>query len=469
MSIMPVQATDTTSDASAAHAARMLGYLHQQGTENDSVLENARRCLLDSLGCGLMGAKQPWGHIVAEEALSDGSQGQCSILGQTGTVAPSQAALCNGTAMHGFELDDLLPAALIHPGAVIVPAAFAAAEAIDASGLQLLRGIAMGYEATSRISRALGTNPSNLGFHKTSVVGPVSGAIAASVAMGLDFKQLQWAVGLACSCASGIKSFAAGGGGMVKRLHAGRAAEAGVRMAMLARRGFTAPLNAIDGKFGLLDVFGGSTAQPELLDEGLGANWAVDDVWVKVYPICGWIQGVVQLLLAMRAQEKFDPASVARITVATSSFAVKYNGNTSPQDTMDAQYSIPYCVAVALTGDPMDPDEYAPERLGDRQRQAIIHKVELKPDPSADSVYPKQFACKVTLEFVDGRTKTAQTFDAHGTPGDPCSPQELVEKFSRLTELSMLDIDAGEVVSRVNRLASGLSVRELAASLRPHP
>ncbi len=470
MSIMPIAATDNRSQTNAAHATRLLEFLYQQGNDGHSIpLDKAGQCLLDSLGCGLLGATQPWGRIVTEEAQSDNSQGFSSILGQAGKVAPSQAALCNGTAMHGFELDDLLPAALIHPGAVIVPAAFAAAEAVDASGLSLLRGIAVGYEATSRISRALGTNPSNLGFHKTSIVGPVAGAIAAGVAMGLDYKQLQWAVGLACSCASGIKSFAAGGGGMVKRLHAGRAAEAGVRMAMLARRGFTAPLNAIDGKFGLLDVFGGSTAHPELLDEDLGSNWAVGDVWVKVYPICGWIQGVVQVLSAVRSQENFDLASVARITVATSSFAVKYNGNTNPEDTMDAQYSIPYCVAVALAGDPMDPSEYAPERLLDPQRRSTIDKVELKVDPSADSVYPKQFACKVTLEFIDGRTETAQTFDAHGTPGDPCTPQELVEKFSRLAELSGLNLDASAIVSCVNSLASGSSVRELASRLIPRP
>jgi 2-methylcitrate dehydratase PrpD len=466
---MPIPAVDTP--VTSTHAVRLLEFLHRLSNECGSEpIEKARWCLLDSLGCGLLGATQPWGRIVSDEVLSDDGHGPCSILGRTGMVSPSQAALCNGTAMHGFELDDLLSAALIHPGAVIVPAAFAAAEAVDASGLQLLRGIVAGYEATARISLALGTDPSHRGFHKTSVVGPVAGAIAASVTMGLEFKQLQWAVGLACSCASGIKNFAAGGGGgMVKRLHAGRAAEAGVRMAMLARRGFTAPLSAIDGKFGLLDAFSGVTARPDLLDEGLGARWALDDVWVKVYPICGWIQGVVQLLLAMRAQEKFDPVSIERITVATSSFAVKYNGNTEFEDTMAAQYSIPYCVTVALTGDPMDPNEYAAERIRDPRRRAIANKVELRVDPSADSVYPKHFACKVTLQFEDGRIIEAHTRDAHGTPGDPCTPQELVQKFSRVVELSRLGIDASEVISCVSRLASGLSARELAVGLRPHP
>ncbi|OWT60406.1 MmgE/PrpD family protein [Candidimonas nitroreducens] len=458
----------TTPRPAAAHATRMLEFLHALGGLNDpALIEKARWCLLDSLGCGLLGAMQPWGRIVGSEAMAEASQGPCTVLGQSTTVAPSQAALCNGTAMHGFELDDLLSAALIHPGAVIVPAALATAEAVDASGMQLLRGIVAGYEATERISLALGTDPSNRGFHKTSVVGPVAAAIAAGVIMGLEFRQLQWAVGLACSCSSGIKNFAAGGGaGMIKRLHAGRAAEAGTKMAILAHRGFTAPLGALDGKFGLLQAFSGDTARAERLDEGLGTHWALTDVWVKAYPICGWIQGVVQLLLALRAQHGFDPASVEHITVATSSFAVKYNGNTEIEDTMDAQYSIPYCAAVALTGDPLDPKEYAPERIRSPQRQAISRKVELTADPLADKVYPRHFSCRVSLRLTDGRTMTARTLDAHGTPEDPSTPPERIQKFSRLAQLSTLDIDAAAVISSVEKLASGISSRELTASLR---
>jgi 2-methylcitrate dehydratase PrpD len=452
----------------SVHAQRMLEFFHQLGSEEATVpLDRARSVLLDALGCGLLGSTQPWGRLVVDEVLSDGSRGPCSILGHPATCAPSQAALCNGTAMHGFELDDLLAAALIHPGAVVVPAALAASEAVDASGTQLLRGIVAGYEAMERISLALGTEPSQRGFHKTAVVGPVAGAISAGVAMKLDLRQLQWAVGLACSCASGIKNFAAGGGGMVKRLHAGHAAESGVRMAMLARRGFTAPVGAIDGRQGLLEAFAAASAKPQLLDDGLGTRWALDDVWTKVYPICGWIQGTVQLLLAMRAEAAIDPASIEAITVATSSFAVQNNGNADVQDTMDAQYSIPYCVAVALTGDPMDPQEFGPGRIRDPQRLAIASKVQLLPDATADRVYPRQFACRVTVRFQNGQVREAQTLDAHGTPADPCTPQELAHKFATLARLSALGVRADDVADCVDRLGVDRGARDLAASLRP--
>ncbi|TPQ40944.1 MmgE/PrpD family protein [Cupriavidus pinatubonensis] len=452
----------TLQEPAPGHARHLIAYLHGVGEETPGhTIEKARWCLLDAIGCALLGVRQPWGKIMAEEVVADTSRGFSTILGGAAEVAPSQAALCNGTAMHGFELDDLLSAALIHPGAVIVPAVLAAGEAVDAPGEQILRAIVAGYEATGRISMALGTEPSQRGFHKTSVVGPVSGALAAGVAMQLSLDHLLSAAGLACSCASGVKNFAMGSAGMVKRMHAGRAAEAGVRMAMLASRGFTAPPAAIDGKFGLLDAFGGGKARPKLLDAGLGSGWAIDDVWVKVFPICGWIQGVVQLLLAMREEAGINARQVGKIVVATSAFAVENNANADISDAMDAQYSIPYCAALALTGDPGDPMAFGPEAIRDPLRASIANRVELVVDPVAEQVYPRQFACRVEVHLKNGEVHSAATRDAHGTPGDPCDEAEKIAKFNRLVRLSELQISAQEVVDSVCRLETLPSIRML--------
>src|SRR5690242_9907974 len=112
-----------------------------------SVVANAKWALLDSVGCALFGSLQPWGKIMAEEMLAEASKPVSSILGQKEMLAAPAAALCNGTATHGFELDDLLDEAIVHPGAIIVPAALAAAEATNASGARLLLGVIAGYEA----------------------------------------------------------------------------------------------------------------------------------------------------------------------------------------------------------------------------------------------------------------------------------------------------------------------------------
>ena len=110
-----------------------------------SVINNAKWCLLDSLSCALFGSRQPWARIMAEEMIAEGSKGHSSIMGRAEMLAAPAAALCNGTATHGFELDDLLDEAIVHPGAIVVPAALAAAEAVEAPGSRLLLGVIAGY------------------------------------------------------------------------------------------------------------------------------------------------------------------------------------------------------------------------------------------------------------------------------------------------------------------------------------
>jgi 2-methylcitrate dehydratase PrpD len=193
------------------------------------VVDRARDCLRDALGCGIFGSGQVWSRILSDEMLAEGSGGHSAVIGRQQALSAPAAALCNGTAIHGFELDDLIAESITHPAACVIPAAIAAAEAVDASGERLLEAIVAGYEVMHRVGLALGVEPAKKGFHTTSLVAPIACAVAAAKVMELSRDQLISAVGLACSASSGIKSFAAGHGGMVKRLHLGRSAEAGWR------------------------------------------------------------------------------------------------------------------------------------------------------------------------------------------------------------------------------------------------
>ena len=427
-----------------------------------TVTESAKWCLLDSLGCGLFGSQQPWTKIMADEMLAEGAPGRSTVFGHKRMLAAPPAALCNGTSSHGFELDDLLDEAIVHPGAIVVPAALAAAESVDAPGSRLLLGIIAGYEAMNRVGLAIGMEPAHRGFHKTSVVGPVGAAIAAGVVMNLGPAQLSAAVGLACSTASGIKSFATGtGGGMMKRMHCGRAAEAGVRMAQLGARGFTAPPTAIDGRFGLLEVFGGQGARPELLAADLGKQWAVERVFVKVYPCCSWIQATVQQLVLLRGATPLQAGEIRKITVGTNSYAKRINGELKPIDTMGAQYSIPYCAAVAVTSDPGDPAMYGPAAIEDAARRELALRVELVVDKEMEAIYPKHYGARVALELASGERRDSVVLDPHGMPGDPCTEDERLEKFARLAGFGRQPQEISAIVNKVRAADALRSVREL--------
>jgi len=310
--------------------------------------------LLDNIGCGLYGSRQQWGCIVRDLVLAERSHGNATLYGSAKPVAPIHAALANGTATHGFELDDIILGSLTHPGAVVVSAALAVAEQSGASGKRLLSGLTAGYEMMGRVGRALGVEHNNRGYHTTGVAGPVAAAVAAGIVMGFDVPQLLSAIGIACSSSSGIKAFTQGTGGMVKRMHAGRAAEAGVLACELTRRGFTGPLQAIDGRFGLLDVISGTDAHPEYLDQDLGASLAITRVWVKAYPCCGFIHSTSHALESLKREHNITPGQVKQIRVYTNEHAVEHNGAPDPREPMAAQYSIPFCAGVALAADPRD-------------------------------------------------------------------------------------------------------------------
>ena len=433
-----------------------------------SVVDYAKWCLLDSLGCALFGSRQPWATIMAEEMLAEGSRGRSSILGRNETLAAPAAALCNGTATHGFELDDLLDEAIVHPGAIVIPAALAAAEAIDAPGSRLLLGIIAGYEAGNRVGLAIGVEPARRGHHQTALAGPLASVMAAGVVMNLSPEQLTAAVGLACSTSSGTKSFAAGtGGGMMKRMHAGRAAEAGVRMAQLAARGFTAPPTALDGHFGLLEVLSGKSARPEQLALDLGKRWAVEQVYVKVYPCCAWIQATVQQLVAMRGAYPVKANEVKKLRIGVCSYAARNNGSVAPPDTMGAQYSLPYCAALAVTADPREPAMYFGKQLDEPSRRALARRIELVVDPEMEAAYPKHYGARVHLELANGKTYDSAVLDPHGMPSDPCSDAERLAKFRLLVRDRMSEDRASQVIDAVNKLENLRSAGELTRLMKP--
>jgi 2-methylcitrate dehydratase PrpD len=427
--------------------------------------KHAVQCLMDNIGCGIFGAQFEWTKITARFVAAEGSRGDASIFSCREPAAPSRAALINGVAIHGYELDDIILGTLSHPGTAVVPAALAIAEHTQASADRLLFGLIAGYETLARLGSVLAPHR-QIAFHLTGIMGAVAAAVAAAVVADLPLRKLNDAVGIACSRASGTKAFSQSVGGMVKRLHGGSAAETGVMACLLADLGFTGPLQAIDGRFGLIEAVCGDASGASALSKGLGTNWAIERVWTKVYPCCGAVHTALQAIEQLRAQENIAPDQVKTLRVATSRRGVTQNGETAPQDTMGAQYSLPFCAALAMTGDAKDPLAFAPENLTRPKIIDMIAKVELQVDPEIDAAYPDRLGNKVEITLHEGRKFKMTLWDAHGMPAAPCSPQELHSKFGRLCSAS-LDTKAIErLLSVLDKFMTGGAVADLSASLR---
>src|SRR6059058_2378169 len=225
----------------------------------EPVVQQAKDCITDTVAAAICGAAMPWSRIVIDYAERTGPGGKSRILGRDGpAVQAPAAALANGALAHAFELDSLTrPGAGAHPGATVLPPALAVAQepGMKASGRDLIAAFVAGNEVMIRIGRATGHTNEARGFHAPGTTGPFGAAVACGHLLGLDAARMTNAIGIAGSLTGGLLEFAKGDGGTVKRLHLGRASEAGVLAASLADAGFAGPKTVLEGQFGFLRVF----------------------------------------------------------------------------------------------------------------------------------------------------------------------------------------------------------------------
>jgi 2-methylcitrate dehydratase PrpD len=329
-----------------------------------------------------------------------------------------------------------------------------------------LLGVIAGYEVMARLGLALGHEHNTRGFHTTGLAGAIASAVAAGCVRGLGRDQMLAAIGISCSTAAGIKAFTQGTGGMVKRMHAGHAAEAGVVACELARRGFTGPLEGIDGRYGMLEVFGGNDARAEPLDADLGGAFAITRVWVKAYPCCGLLHSTAHALESLKREHALNPGNVKEIRIHTGSRAVEQNSDTDPREPMNAQYSLQYTAGVAIAKDARDPQAYAQENLFDRNVREVAARTRLEVDSAMNALFPTHFAARVAVSTTDGRVLERTVIDPKGTPADPLTFDEVEAKFYRLTAFAKSAQASEHIVHAVRNLTQDGDVESLSRTLR---
>ncbi len=457
--------------------------------------QHAAALILDHLTCAIVGMNLPWTRAVrgmyAElDAFRPGSAqpgpavgrsylGPASRYGGDRLLATTTAAMVNATAGHGLDLDDLYLPAMTHPGAIVIPAAIAVAEATGARGLDLVTAVVAGYECMGRVGQAVGIRNVDHGFHATGQQGPLGSAVAAGRLLGFDAAQLENAVGIAVSLGGGIKAFTAGPG-MVKRLHAGRAAEAGILAAHATLHGLAGPRRPLTSKFGFVPVFAladpelGGTARPEALTDGLGESWIVDDIYLKPYAACGALHGAI--VAAEQVKAALDaagvvatPATVATAVVGSSRRTVDQNSNPDPHDVMSAQYSAEYAVALALQGRVRDASRFLAVEADccgqheDDDVRALARRIEVRVDDRAQAAYPDSNEGSVTVTLTDGRE-----FARYGV-ADAASSQgwAVAEAKFRQTAAALIGpAAAAEVVAGVRDLLADGDIGAVLTPLR---
>lgn len=420
----PEAATRTAAETLAAFA---VGLRHEDVP--GEVMARARHCLTDAVACAVFGSALPWSRMVADYVEGLGAAGPCRLpQALPDGLPPALASLCLGAFSHAFELDSLRkPGAGVHPGATVALPALAMAQAAGAGGRDLLAAIVAGCEVMFRIGNATLHTPEAAGFHAPGITGPFGAAAAAGRLMGLSAEEMARAFGICGSLASGLLAFARSSqGGMVKRLHLGRAAEGGVMAAHLARRGFDGPLSVLEGRFGILDAFCGN-AEPGALTRDLGTSWESALICIKRYACHATAQVPVQLLRGLMEAHGFDGGAIDTLELAVSAKVLSHHNERRPSDIMLAQYSVPFSLAIAAFRDPERPSSFSDDALDDPAILGLAGRIGVQAGGA------RGWGARMAVRLKDGRSFEAAGDSFVGCPETPASEADIARKFDRLT------------------------------------
>lgn len=405
----------------------------------------ANRTVVDWFAAAIAGSAMEPARILRAALLESESGGTCGLIPDGVSTSPRTAALVNATASHTAEMDDIYRDGVYHPGSPTVGAALAIAEYVHASGQDLLRGVAIGYEVGCRIAAAI--QPAHYKYwHTTGTVGTIGAAAACSEILGLAEPQFAHALATSVTVAAGLQQ-AFRSDTMSKPLHAGHAAEAGMLAAMAAQHGYTGALDVLEGSAGFGPAMAEGPDWSTLFNE-LGQDWCVGRATVKNYSCCGHTFAPIDAAIEASASG-INLDDVRSIEVATYRVALEVAGNKDVQSTFDAKFSIAYCVAVGLTRGAVRLSAFEHAQIHDPAIRSLASKVSLSVDPEFDAAFPTRRAARVTITMRDGSQREWTRLTRKGDPDDPLTDTELEEKFF---DLAMPILGETRTESLVRRL-----------------
>lgn len=393
------------------------------------IVHGAKRILLDTLAAMLAGVSTEEVQIVCRAVQEWGGAGDSPVWGTAYRFSAPDATLVNGTAAHAREVDDF--GGCGHSGAVVVPAVLAAAPAREISGKDILTSIVAGYEVAVRATDAVGGYKQHNadGWHSTGTAGAFGAAAAAARMLGLDQTKTTSTLGLAGTYTGGVWAFIVDGA-MSKRLHAGKAAQTGLVAAQLAAQGFTGPGAIFEDTWGsFLNTYASETADPEALLQDLGQNWnGLFRSGFKPYACCRGIHSSLDAAFNLKEKHGIQPEDIEQIIVRGSEQTVRQLGKVNVETILDAQFSIPYSLALVFIVGRASLDEYEGHWLYDAGIKDFARRVHVVAD--RNRALTEEPAVEIHLS--DGSVVMDSVAIARGDSRNPMSDAELQQKFNRL-------------------------------------
>jgi 2-methylcitrate dehydratase PrpD len=370
-------------------------------------------------------------YVKSAIAASD-DDGPCTVVGHRRTLTASGAAFVNGTAAHGEDFDDTFEGGPVHAGAVIVPAVLAACERHNPDGRMGLMGIAVGTEVLCRLSLVVPKAVHKAGFHPTAIFGAMGAAAGVGAALGLDAKEIVNALGIAGSMAGGIIEYLAEGA-WTKRMHAGWAAQSGIRAALLARQGFVGPRTVFEGVHGLFHGFAHTTeGDYDALTGDFGVRWVTDTLAFKPYPCGTMAQPYIDCARRLAARG-IKPEDIEAILCEVAEGTVHrlwepLSDKQRPRNGYVAKFAVPYLLATGFVHGGVGLGAFTEAAISDARVLALASTVKFVIDP--DNPYPNNYTGHVRATLKDGRVVEERQPHLRGGAHEPLTRQDVTDKFA---------------------------------------
>ena len=433
----------------------------------DDVIHEAKRYLLDSLGCALGGFQQRDVQIALKVIEETGGSGPATVIGTGRKVDAVSASLVNALMVRVQDYNDIYwkqdPS---HPSDLI-PAALACGERAAKGGPDLIIGIVLGHEFEMRLCEAAFPGIRERGWHHATLTAFVAPIVAAKM-MDLDAETMQHAIGISGSRMITLGAVTAGKLTMMKNTVDPLATQSGVLAALLAERGYTGPEHVIDGKEGLVHCLGPDW-KLEILEEGLGDSYRILQCGMKAFPTEALTHAPISCVLDLVKDNALAPEQIEAVNIRSLARAADILADPSkydPRSKETADHSLPYVIAAAIAERQVTPLQFTDEKIMDPVIRAQLRKIEVVADPEIERLFPELQRVIVTITTTDGDEFTKQIDYPKGDPRNPLTDREIEEKFDALSEPVISDTGRQRIKDTVWRLEQLGSISELMALLQ---
>ena len=357
------------------------------------------------------------------------STGSSEVMVNRALTSPYIAAMSNAAASHVAEQDDVHNGSVFHPATVVFSPVVAMAQAMGASGRQLLTAAVAGYEVGIRVGEFLGRSHYKV-FHTTGTAGTLAAAAAVGNLLGLNAQQMQHALGSAGTQSAGLWEFLRTGADS-KQLHTAHAAGAGLMSALLAQEGFTGAAQILEGAQGMAAGMS-SDADVRKLTDGLGTRWATAETSFKYHASCRHTHPAADALLQVIQQNSLHPNDMVRVVTHVHQGAIDVLGPVvNPVTVHQSKFSMGTVLALAARFGYAGLTEFD-GHFSEADTRAFCDRVEMELDAEVDGAYPQRWIGKVTVHTRDGRVLKGRVDEPKGDPGNTLSRDEISAKAIRL-------------------------------------